>query len=164
MWNNEERDALFYRNTALSALWEDCYFMPSARSEEDMEINSFIIENLEKAAAMDTSLAFPKEDYLLLCRLVEKEPVDVSALPDFISEFPIGYRKDKVTYTLGNLKFDLPGNYLYFEEDDSRGYYDGEDENWHVVRMLAYSMPDDEADYLEDDENVLIEDLIHQVP
>ena len=87
-----------------------------------------------------------------------KEPVDVSALPDFISEFPIGYRKDKVTYTLGNLKFDLPGNYLYFEEDDSRGYYDGEDENWHVVRMLAYSMPDDEADYLEDDENVLIEE------
>lgn len=158
MWNNEERDALFYRNTALSALWEDCYFMPSARSEEDMEINSFIIENLEKAAAMDTSLAFPKEDYLLFCRLVEKEPVDVSALPDFISEFPIGYRKDKVTYTLGNLKFDLPGNYLYFEEDDSRGYYDGEDENWHVVRMLAYSMPDDEADYLEDDENVLIEE------
>lgn len=158
MWNNEERDALFYRNTALSALWEDCYFMPSARSEEDMEINSFIIENLEKAAAMDTSLAFPKEDYLLLCRLVEKEPVDVSALPDFISEFPIGYRKDKVTYTLGNLKFGLPGNYLYFEEDDSRGYYDGEDENWHVVRMLAYSMPDDEADYLEDDENVLIEE------
>ena len=158
MWNNEERDALFYRNTALSALWEDCYFMPSARSEEDMEINSFIIENLEKAAAMDTSLAFPKEDYLLLCRLAEKEPVDVSALPDFISEFPIGYRKDKVTYTLGNLKFDLPGNYLYFEEDDSRGYYDGEDENWHVVRMLAYSMPDDEADYLEDDENVLIEE------
>lgn len=158
MWNNEERDALFYRNTALSALWEDCYFMPSARSEEDMEINSFIIENLEKIAAMDTSLAFPKEDYLLLCRLAEKEPVDVSALPDFISEFPIGYRKDKVTYTLGNLKFDLPGNYLYFEEDDSRGYYDGEDENWHVVRMLAYSMPDDEADYLEDDENVLIEE------
>lgn len=158
MWNNEERDALFYRNTALSALWEDCYFMPSARSEEDMEINLFIIENLEKAAAMDTSLAFPKEDYLLLCRLAEKEPVDVSALPDFISEFPIGYRKDKVTYTLGNLKFDLPGNYLYFEEDDSRGYYDGEDENWHVVRMLAYSMPDDEADYLEDDENVLIEE------
>ena len=158
MWNNEERDALFYRNTALSALGEDCYFMTSARSEEDMEINSFIIENLEKIAAMDTSLAFPKEDYLLLCRLAEKEPVDVSALPDFISEFPIGYRKDKVTYTLGNLKFDLPGNYLYFEEDDSRGYYDGEDENWHVVRMLAYSMPDDEADYLEDDENVLIEE------
>ena len=63
-----------------------------------------------------------------------------------------------MTYTLGNLKFDLPGNSIYFEEDDSRGYYDGEDENWHVVRMLAYSMPDDEADYLEDDENVLIEE------
>lgn len=100
-----------------------------------------------------------KKTICCFVRLVgKKEPVDVSALPDFISEFPIGYRKDKVTYTLGNLKFNLPGNYLYFEEDDSRGYYDGEDENWHVVRMLAYSMPDDEADYLEDDENVLIEE------
>lgn len=159
MWNNKERDALFYRNTALSALWEDCYFMPSARSDEDEEINSFIIKNLETAAGMDASLPFPKEDYLLLCRLAEKEPIDVSALPDYVCEFPIGYRKGWVTYTLGNLKFSLPGKYLYFEEDDSRGYYDGEDENWHIVRLMAYSMPDEEADYLEDDAPVLLEEL-----
>ena len=149
MWNNKERDALFYRNTALSALWEDCYFMPSARSDEDEEINSFIIKNLETAAGMDASLPFPKEDYLQLCRLAEKEPIDVSALPDYVCEFSIGYRKGWVTYTLGNLKFSLPGNYLYFEEDDFRGYYDGENEDWHIVRLLACSVPDDDVSYME---------------
>ena len=158
MWNNEERDAQFYRNIALSALWEDCYFMPSARSDADEEINAFIIGNLEKAIEMDDSLPFPKEDYLLLCRLAEQEPIDVSFLPDYVHEFPIGYRKGKVTYKLGNLSFDLPGHYLYFEEEDSRGYYDGVDENWHVVRTLAYSIPDDEVNYLEDNENVLVEE------
>lgn len=158
MWNNKERDALFYRNTALSALWEDCYFMPSARSDEDEEINSFIIKNLETAAGMDASLPFPKEDYLQLCRLAEKEPIDVSALPDYVCEFSIGYRKGWVTYTLGNLKFSLPGNYLYFEEDDFRGYYDGENEDWHIVRLLACSVPDDEVSYMEEDAPVLLKE------
>ncbi len=158
MWNNKERDALFYRNTALSALWEDCYFMPSARSDEDEEINSFIIKNLETAAGMDASLPFPKEDYLQLCRLAEKEPIDVSALPDYVCEFSIGYRKGWVTYTLGNLKFSLPGNYLYFEEDDFRGYYDGENEDWHIVRLLVCSVPDDEVSYMEEDAPVLVKE------
>jgi len=159
VWNNEERDALFYRNTALNALWEDCYFMPSTRSDEDEQINSFIIENLEAAAGMDASLPFPKEDYLLLCRLARKEPADISALPDFAHEFPIGYRKEKVTYALGNLKFDLPGNYLYFEEEESsRGYYDGADENWHIVRLFAYSIPDDDVSYREGDKPVLVKE------
>ena len=155
MWNNEERDALFYRNSALSALWEDCYFMPSARSDEDEEINGFILENLEIAAKMDASLPFPKEDYLQVCRLAEKEPIDLSALPDYVSDYPIGYRKGKVIYRLGNVSFTLPGNLFYFEEEDSRGYCDDAEEAWHVVRTVAYSIQDDEISYLENNKNVL---------
>lgn len=158
MWNNVERDASFYRNTALNALWEDCYFMPSARSNEDAEINAFILANLEKAAAMDASLPFPKEDYLTVCRLADKSPIDVSALPEYVCEFPIGYRKGKVTYTLGNLKFSIPGSYLYFDDEGSHGYYDGLDEGWHVVRVSAYAMPQDEVHYLDEGENKLIEE------
>lgn len=159
MWNDEERDALFYRNSALGALWEDCYFMPSSRSEDEEEINAFIIENLEKAASMDASLPFPKEDYLLLCSLADKEPVDISALPDLVCDYPIGYRKDKVIYRLGNLSFALPGSFLYFEEEDSRGYYDDAEEAWHVVRISAFSVPEDEVNYMEDDENVLVKEI-----
>ncbi|MCD8092535.1 MAG: suppressor of fused domain protein [Bacteroides sp.] len=159
MWNDEERDALFYRNSALGALWEDCCFMPSSRSEDEEEINAFIIENLEKAASMDASLPFPKEDYLLLCSLADKEPVDISALPDLVCDYPIGYRKDKVSYRLGNLSFALPGSFLYFEEEDSRGYYDDAEEAWHVVRISAFSVPEDEVNYMEDDENVLVKEI-----
>lgn len=151
MWNDAERDARFYRNTALSALWEDCYFMPSSRFDEDRAINDFIIRNLEKAAAMDASLPFPKEDYLLLCSLAEKDPIDISALPNYESDYPIGYRKGKVTYRLGNLSFALPGNFIYFDKEVSRGYYDDDSQDvWHVVHISAYSIPEDDIHYLEE--------------
>lgn len=158
MWNNEERDARFYRNSALNVLWEECYFMPSSRFDEDKEINTFIIENLEKAAAMDASLPFPKEDYLLICRLDEREPMDISALPAYESEYPIGYRKGKVTYRLGNLSFQLPGHFFYFQQEDSSGYYDNDEKDWHIVRVAAYSITEDEINYLEDEEHVLVEE------
>lgn len=151
MWNDAERDARFYRNTALSALWEDCYFMPSSRFDEDKAINDFIIRNLEKAAAMDASLPFPKEDYLLLCSLAEKDPIDISALPNYECDYPIGYRKGKVTYRLGNLSFALPGNFIYFDKEVSRGYYDDDSQDvWHVVHISAYSIPEDDIHYLEE--------------
>lgn len=151
MWNNAERDARFYRNTALSALWEDCYFMPSSRFDEDKEINDFIICNLEKAAAMDATLPFPKEDYLLICSLAGKKPINISALPNYECDYPIGYRKGKVTYRQGNLSFAVPGNFIFFEDEDSRGYYDDDtQETWHVVYISAYSIPEDDIHYLEE--------------
>ena len=55
------------RNSGFSALWQDCYFMPSACSEKDMEINSFIIENREGCS--NGYVCFPEEkhDPLLCC-------------------------------------------------------------------------------------------------
>ena len=82
VWPHEERDALFYRNSALNALWEDCCFMPSERSAEDKETNAFILDNLEQAARLDSHLPFPKEEYLKLCECAECEPIDLSGLPE----------------------------------------------------------------------------------
>ena len=158
LWNNEERDARFYRNSALNVLWESCYFMPSSRFDEDKEINTFIIGNLEIAASMDASLPFPKEDYLLICRLDEREPIDISALPAYESEYPIGYRKGKVTYSLGNLSFQLPGHFFFFEQEKSSGYYDHDEKDWHIVRVAAYSIPEDEINYMEHEEYTLVEE------
>lgn len=62
IWNNPERDARFHRGLALNAMWEDCYFMPSERSEEDARINGYIISELETAASLDPSLPFPKRN------------------------------------------------------------------------------------------------------
>lgn len=137
VWYNPERDALFFRNSALNALWEDCCFVPSVRSDADEAANLFILENLQQAAAADPTLPFPKEDYLHLCVLAGYEPVDVEGLPELVTDYPIGYRKEWLTYLLGNLSFQLPGHFLYFDEGDSRGYEDKAEENWHVVRVVA---------------------------
>ena len=52
IWNNPEQDAHFHRGLALHAMWEDCYFMPSQRSEEDAQINGYIIKELETAVVI----------------------------------------------------------------------------------------------------------------
>lgn len=148
---------MFYRNTALNALWEDCYFMPSERSEEDEKINTFIITNLEKAAILDTSLPFPKEDYLYICQLHNTQPIDISTLPELSGKYPIGYRKGVITYKIGNLSFDLPGKNLYTLDGNTCVFYDNDRENWHVTRATAYSQPDHYFEFVKSDDEFICE-------
>lgn len=142
LWNEPERDARFYRNLALTLLWEQCSFMPGSRSEEDEGINNEVVRLLERALSMDRTLPFPKEEYLLICGLDGRAPVDLSGVPDYESEFRIGYRRDTVTWRLGNLDVSIDGSFL-FSYDDSSGHgdyvwYDGLDTDWHTVRMTAF--------------------------
>lgn len=142
IWNEPERDGLFYRNWALSLLWEQCSFMPGSRSQEDAAINKKIIELLEQAVSMDRSLPFPKAEYRLLCAMEGRSPADLSGVPSYESEYPIGYRRDTVVWDLGNLSVSIDGSFL-FSYDDSSGngdyvWFDGLDENWHTVRMTAF--------------------------
>ncbi|HIZ01335.1 MAG TPA: hypothetical protein H9819_03660 [Candidatus Bacteroides merdipullorum] len=158
VWPHEERDALFYRNSALNALWEDCCFMPSKRSAEDKETNAFILDNLEQAARLDSRLPFPKEAYLKLCECADYEPIDLSGLPELQTDYPIGYRKGELIYRLGNLEFRLPGQFIYFEKNGTHGYEDRADTNWHVVQLLAYSYEDGELSYVEQEGWTLLEE------
>lgn len=141
IWSEEEKDARFYRNSALNALWEDCYFMPSSRSETDYAINGEIIDCLEKAIALDPTLPIPKKEYVELCKLHGTEPMDISALTDFECNYPIGYRKEWIRTTIGELRFPLPGNdlYVYDENDHVNVWYDTNEEDWHnAFRVSAY--------------------------
>ena len=72
IWNEPGRDAGYYRNTALSLMWEECYFMPGSRSGRDRRINDRIIDDLERSLLLDRSLPFPAEEYITLCRLNER--------------------------------------------------------------------------------------------
>jgi len=156
IWNNPEQDARFHRGLALHALWEDCYFMPSRRSEEDSQINEYIIKELEKAASLDPSLPFPKNEYELLCRLHGHTPVSTEGIPSYETEFTIGYRRSPVTYKIGNIKFDLSGSYLKDIDEGTVIYYDNAAENWYTVRCTAYSM-EGEPDYLDVKEEIIAE-------
>lgn len=145
LWNERERDARFWRNCALAMLWEDCYFAPSARSEEDLQINRAILGALERAAA-DSRLPFPKEAYRLLCRLDGREPIALEGLPELQSEFPIGYRREAVCYKLGHFRLPLPGRMLYEEGEPGEClWYDGEAEDWHWLRVTLLARREGEA-------------------
>lgn len=117
IWNNSERDCVFHRNRALYSLWVQCYFRPSERSGEDEKINRFILDNLEEAYRLDRSLPLPVEEYHELCALAGRKPLIPKDAPELSEEFPVGYRRGPVTYTIGNLNLTLPGSYQYEWED-----------------------------------------------
>ena len=156
IWNNPERDARFHRGLALNALWEDCYFMPSERSEEDARINGYIISELETAASLDPSLPFPKKEYEELCRLHGCTPVPTDGIPTYETEFAIGYRRGIVNHKVGRIRFSLPGSYLEDTDDGTLVYYDAAADNWHTVRCTGYST-NGEPDFLDVEEEMIEE-------
>lgn len=156
IWNNPERDARFHRGLALNAMWEDCYFMPSERSEEDARINGYIISELETAASLDPSLPFPKKEYEELCRLHGCTPVPTDGIPTYETEFTIGYRRGIVNHKVGRIRFSLPGSYLEDTDDGTLVYYDAATDNWHTVRCTGYST-NGEPDFLDVEEEMIVE-------
>lgn len=156
IWNNPERDARFHRGLALNAMWEDCYFMPSERSEEDARINGYIISELETAASLDPSLPFPKKEYEELCRLHGCTPVPTDGIPTYETEFAIGYRRGIINHKVGRIRFSLPGSYLEDTDDGTLVYYDAAADNWHTVRCTGYST-DGEPDFLDVEEEMIEE-------
>lgn len=156
IWNNPERDARFHRGLALNAMWEDCYFMPSERSEEDARINGYIISELETAASLDPSLPFPKKEYEELCRLHGCTPVPTDGIPTYETEFAIGYRRGIVNHKVGKIRFSLPGSYLEDTDEGTLVYYDAAADNWHTVRCTGYST-DGEPDFLDVEEEMIEE-------
>ena len=124
IWDSPEKDARFFRNRALNVLWEHCYFAPSDRSEEDKAINEGILKDLERAAEMDPDLPLPRAVYREVCTLAGRQPILPDG-PELESAFPIGFRKDLVTHSLGELKLTIPGSYQYEWE----GSEDGEGTN-----------------------------------
>lgn len=156
IWNNPERDARFHRGLALNAMWEDCYFMPSERSEEDARINGYIISELETAASLDPSLPFPKKEYEELCRLHGCTPVPTDGIPTYETEFAIGYRRGIVNHKVGRIRFSLPGSYLEDSDDGTLVYYDAAADNWHTVRCTGYST-NGEPDFLDVEEEMIEE-------
>ena len=150
LWNGRTRDARFYRNRAINALWEDCCFAPSARSGEDAAGNAAILDDLERAAQMDPSLPLPRSAYEEVCALAGRAPV----LPDgpaLTEEFSPGYRRDLVTYGVGALRLTLPGGCLQGWEPWQNGggahlWTDGGSDS-PIWRVNAYHAREGEAQF-----------------
>lgn len=109
IWDNEEKDALYYRNMALNFLWEQCCFVPSRRSSEDSVCNQMIIDSLEQAAVLNPGLPLPVDAYREICSLADRAPSIKEDAPKMESDYPVGFRKREVTHSFGTLRLTLPG-------------------------------------------------------
>ncbi|MEH2940537.1 hypothetical protein [Lawsonibacter sp. JLR.KK007] len=150
LWNGRTQDARFFRNRAINALWERCWFAPSARSQEDAAINSSILDDLEWAAKLDPALPLPRRAYAEVCALAEREPA-LPEGPELREEFSPGYRKGRVTHAVGVLRLTLPGSCLYhwesWENDGGAHLWsDGSDEG-PVWRVSAYRAREGDAQF-----------------
>ncbi|MCI9352963.1 MAG: hypothetical protein HFF58_06880 [Lawsonibacter sp.] len=146
LWDGRTQDARFYRNRAINALWEKCYFAPSTRSLEDTAVNAAILDDLERAAKLDPALPLPRASYEEVCALADRTP----ALPDgpvLEEAFSPGYRKGAVTHSLGALRLTLPGVYRYERESESVHLWGGLTPDDPVWRVVPYQVREGEAGF-----------------
>lgn len=121
VWPHEQQDATFYRNSAMKILWEDCYYVPSGRSENDADINRSIIEKLEKAYELNPMLPLPYDIYCEVCHLDGRSPIIPPTAICMNDGYKSGYRKGMVKETIDRLTITIPGAYqrhLEFNDDN----------------------------------------------
>ncbi|MGN1344725.1 MAG: hypothetical protein ACI4U3_09100, partial [Traorella sp.] len=106
IWNEIEKDAYFYRNSALVSLWCDCLFENSIYDEKALSLSKSICDALEIAHQKDASLALPVDEYQMLCKLLNR-PIKIFDVEQYPNE-NVGYRKENVFYVYGNW-------FIYFE-------------------------------------------------
>ena len=147
IWNEIEKDAPYYQKTALNLLWEKIHFAPFLDKEDEERDVKTAIAMLEKAVSLDKNIPIPIDDYLYLCELAEHTPIDTSVLVNYVCEYPIGFRKDIVTETIGTCSFALPGHlyYEYNEEKNSPMFINQNDETEDLfnIRVAAYTFDSD---------------------
>ncbi len=120
LWPGAERDARFYRNQAVNALWEDCCFVPASRSEADEKLCGGILDDLERSARLDPSLPLPRAAYREVCALAGRRP-SLPEGPELEFDYPVGYRKGLVTHSFDALRVTLPGSYQWDWEEWGNG-------------------------------------------
>lgn len=148
IWPHREKDAYYYRNCALHNLWMHCMFQPKERSKWDDQCNRSIIFSMQMAIKKDPNIPYPMEAYQEICAL---QHLPLPNIEGFVSmQEDIGYLRDDVMYTIGNLVYAIPGHYLSeFEEDaQTQYYYDKNPNIWHNVRVRAYRTNEEYVPYV----------------
>lgn len=100
IWNTVEKDARYYRNCALSLLWDACFYEYSNMNEATEKVANTILDYLEAAYEQDHMIALPWKVYAQLCDAVHREQV-LQPTNDLNIQH-LGYRKQPVYYYFGN--------------------------------------------------------------
>ncbi|WP_077612004.1 hypothetical protein [Clostridium sp. Marseille-P2415] len=149
IWNEIEKDACFYRNSAMVLLNQSCYFMPSERSAQDKQVNQAITQLLEKSLSMSRRIPFPKKEYLEICSLDDHTPADLEDAVSMPEDIRIGCRRHLVYRKIGNMSFGIPGNFLFDEADNGSmdHYYDGNGYGGHDYYVYAAAFEGRQAEF-----------------
>ncbi|MFR5601463.1 MAG: hypothetical protein ACLTKI_03470 [Lachnospiraceae bacterium] len=136
IWNEEEKDAYYYRNCGLVLMNQECCFMPSKRSLTDRKMNQEIIRLLERAVSMDREIPFPQQEYLELCGLAKRSRWTFQEQRTVTAA--CGMPEGLVYHTIGCLRFAVPGSFLYDGHPGSlERYHDGLEKHWHEYYICA---------------------------
>lgn len=106
IWNDQERDAKFYLNCALSLLWKECYFEYSSMNEMSEKIGMAVVDYLEIAYELDPHLELPHDIYNELCIALQHTPL-LSA--PIVTQSAIGYRRNDIFYKYKEWFIAIPG-------------------------------------------------------
>lgn len=135
-------------------LWHKCYFMPSTRSEEDDNVNMKVVLSVSSIINSGRDFPIPVDDYLKVCELADCVPCNLENVSVYKPEYPIGFRKGKLQYTVGRVNFKIPGSFLRFDEYESWGFWNGYEDD-AVVRILAINTKDETPDFALRGSNVI---------
>lgn len=147
IWDDRNKTARYFRNSALALMWHDCYFMPSKRSPQDAQINDRILGLLRKAVRMDDDMPFPQKEYLELCRLAEKKPLDISHVPNYTIFHQIGYRRGILLERVGPFRVPVSGKFLreYDSENDAVVFVSPKEYGYRTIDTFkAFSLQGDQ--------------------
>lgn len=151
LWPNSVRDALYFRNSALKRMWQDCCFAPSERNFEDERVNKYILENLEMASHLNPSLPLPIGAYRELCIMAGQDFRISEDVPEMEEAFEPGYHKGELLQSFERLWLPLPGVYRYEWSDDGQGHagcrWLDEDSESPVWLVIGYRNQTGQADW-----------------
>lgn len=159
IWNEKERDALYYRNAALNLLWKECYFAYSNMNETTKKYADMILTFLEIAYRMDPKLPLPMSDYRLLCEVRGHSSMIEHGIPMDLDR-QIGYRRDRVEMALGNWGITVDGCVeCDFNRDNHVMYimspYHSEEEPWvWMYKLKAYSFKGEAGDAMQSNQTM----------
>lgn len=107
VWNDWDRDARFYRNSALTLLAKECYGPYSKMNDQSEKIAEEICDDLEIAFEKDPALPLPVNAYNELIKLLDRKNKLEGAVQ--MAKEPVQYRSQEVYHLFEDARVVAPG-------------------------------------------------------
>ena len=138
MWWNKGQNAEFYRNCALSAMWNDVNWL-APELDHESKILVRVLACLDKAYSLDDSLNYPVAEWMEVAELIQDDELtnNLQSRYSDVGESSIGYMRNKVRGNVGGWMFEHDGR-MHFEADDQGTHVWRDDEM--TIRVTTFNV------------------------